>query len=110
MDVQYATNANPDRNPYLAEHFLDEIHAAYRHSRGCFLLVSLNLQILTGKPPERNPFWEIDKYLSETTRPRLQYFLLSKVTDWRGVQRWLGTNEAHFRNVRTAFEPLRQHG
>lgn len=40
MDMQYATNVNPDRNPYLAEHFFDEIHAAYQHSRGCFLLVS----------------------------------------------------------------------
>lgn len=40
VDMQYATNVNPDRNPFLAEHFLDEIRAAYQHSRGCFLLVS----------------------------------------------------------------------
>ncbi|XP_017797968.1 PREDICTED: NACHT domain- and WD repeat-containing protein 1 [Habropoda laboriosa] len=38
VDMQYATNVNPDRNPFLAEYFLDEIHAAYQHSRGCFLL------------------------------------------------------------------------
>ena len=54
--------------------------------------------------------WEINKYLSETTRPRLQIFSSIKVTDRRGVQRWLGTDQAHFRNVRTAFESLRQHG
>lgn len=40
MDMQYATNVNPDQNPFLAEYFFDEIHAAYQHSRGCFLLVS----------------------------------------------------------------------
>ncbi|XP_076636558.1 NACHT domain- and WD repeat-containing protein 1 [Colletes latitarsis] len=39
VDMQYATNVNPDRNPYLAEYFFNEIHAAYQHSRGCFLLL-----------------------------------------------------------------------
>lgn len=53
MDMQYATNANPDKNPYLAEHFLDEIHAAHRHSRGCFLLVSFYLLEFFEKSSER---------------------------------------------------------
>ncbi|XP_043524826.1 NACHT domain- and WD repeat-containing protein 1 [Frieseomelitta varia] len=53
MDMQYATNANPDKNPYLAEHFLDEIHAAYRHSRGCFLLLLIGEEYNVGWVPTK---------------------------------------------------------
>ncbi|XP_071874165.1 protein qui-1 [Bombus fervidus] len=53
VDMQYATNVNPDRNPYLAEHFFDEIHAAYQHSRGCFLLLLIGDEYNVGWVPTK---------------------------------------------------------
>ncbi|CAK9825608.1 Protein qui-1 [Anthophora retusa] len=53
VDMQYATNVNPDRNPFLAEYFLDEIHAAYQHSRGCFLLLLIGDEYNTGWLPTK---------------------------------------------------------
>ena len=53
VDMHYATNVNPDRNPFLAEHFFDEINAAYRHSRGCFLLLLIGDEYSTGWLPTR---------------------------------------------------------
>ncbi|XP_076235892.1 protein qui-1 [Calliopsis andreniformis] len=53
VDMQYATNANPDRNPFLAEYFLDEIRAAHQHSRGCFLLLLVGDEYNTGWLPTK---------------------------------------------------------
>ncbi|XP_076684288.1 protein qui-1 [Andrena cerasifolii] len=53
VDMQYATNVNPDRNPFLAEHFLDEIRAAYQHSRGCFLLLLIGDEYTPGWLPTK---------------------------------------------------------
>ncbi|CAL7941952.1 unnamed protein product [Xylocopa violacea] len=53
VDMQYATNVNPDRNPFLAEHFFDEIHAAYQHSRGCFLLLLIGDEYNVGWLPTK---------------------------------------------------------
>lgn len=58
VDMQYATNVNPDQNPFLAEHFFDEIHAAYQHSRGCFLLLLIG--------DEHNVGWLPTKLTSAT--------------------------------------------
>ncbi|XP_076220593.1 protein qui-1 isoform X3 [Nomia melanderi] len=53
VDMHYATNANPDRNPFLAEHFLDEIRAAYQHSRGCFFLLLVGDEYSAGWLPTK---------------------------------------------------------
>ncbi|XP_053995458.1 protein qui-1 [Hylaeus anthracinus] len=59
VDMQYATNVNPDRNPFLAEHFYNEIHAAYQHSRGCFLLLLVGDEYNVGWCPTK---FSVDSY------------------------------------------------
>ncbi|XP_026669016.1 NACHT domain- and WD repeat-containing protein 1-like, partial [Ceratina calcarata] len=51
VDMHYATNVNPDRNPFLAEEFLDEIQAAHKHSRGCFFLLLIGDEYSSGWVP-----------------------------------------------------------
>ncbi|XP_078041710.1 NACHT domain- and WD repeat-containing protein 1 isoform X1 [Augochlora pura] len=53
VDMHYATNVNPDRNPFLAEQFLDEIRAAHQHSRGCFFLVLVGDEYNAGWLPTK---------------------------------------------------------
>ncbi|XP_015433312.1 PREDICTED: NACHT domain- and WD repeat-containing protein 1 [Dufourea novaeangliae] len=53
VDMQYATNTNPDRNPFLAEHFYDEIRAAHQHSRGCFFLLLVGDEYNAGWLPTK---------------------------------------------------------
>ncbi|XP_017765803.1 PREDICTED: NACHT domain- and WD repeat-containing protein 1 [Eufriesea mexicana] len=53
VDMQYATDENPDRNPFLAEYFFDEIHAAYQHSRGCFFVLLIGDEYNTGWLPTK---------------------------------------------------------
>ena len=45
--MQYGTSRNPDADPRLAELFLEEIKASHRHSRGCFLLVRMQIILYT---------------------------------------------------------------
>ncbi|XP_076184042.1 protein qui-1 [Ptiloglossa arizonensis] len=53
VDMQYATHVNPDTNPFLAEQFFNEIHAAHQHSRGCFLLLLVGDDYNVGWLPTR---------------------------------------------------------
>ncbi|XP_023287778.1 NACHT domain- and WD repeat-containing protein 1 [Orussus abietinus] len=51
VDMQYGTEADPDKNPRLAEFFLEEIDASYRHSRGCFFLLLVGTEYKVGWVP-----------------------------------------------------------
>ncbi|XP_057334739.1 protein qui-1 [Microplitis mediator] len=53
VDMQFGTSRNPDNDPYLAELFLEEIRASFRHSRGCFLLLLVGTDYSTGWIPTK---------------------------------------------------------